>query len=315
MAEALTRIIENSGATVAATVVDSDAVLDLGPRLAPDVAVVDLSLSPDCSIVSSLHRACPDTRIIILADREGDETEGMVKALASGAVGAIYKEATLESLAQALRSSTASSPMVPNEAAGVLLNSYVEALSEKRERDVATIEALAAAVEARDTGTGRHLRRVTELATSCMKRIDPGLANNEEVSYGFMLHDVGKVGIPDAVLNKPGPLDQGEWSTMREHPEIGLRIVAPIGFSSAATDVILHHHEHFDGGGYPKGLKNTEIPLTARVFSVADAYDAMTSDRPYRRAMPMEEALDAITAESGRRYDPEIVDEFITLAG
>ena len=315
MAEALTRIVEDTGATVAATVVDSAEALAIGSRLCPDVAVVDLSLSPDCDVVSSLHKACPETRIIILADREGDETEGMVKALASGAVGAMYKEAPLESLTHALQTSTRSTPALPDEAAGVLLNSYVETLSEKRDRDLATIEALAAAVEARDTGTGRHLRRVTELARSAMDRIDSGLANNEEVSYGFLLHDVGKVGIPDAVLNKPGPLDADEWSTMREHPEIGLRIVSPIGFSSAATDVILCHHERFDGTGYPRGLKNDEIPLTARVFSIADAYDAMTSDRPYRSAMPMEEALDAITAESGGRYDPELVDEFVALAG
>ena len=237
----------------------------------------------------------------------------MVKALAAGAVGAIYKESSLEGLAKALQTSTRATPVVAEEAAGVLLGSYVDALSEKRERDLATIQALAAAVEARDLGTGRHLRRVTDLATDCMDAIDPTLARNEEVSYGFMLHDVGKVGIPDAVLNKPGPLDAREWATMRKHPEIGLDIVQPIGFTKYATDVILCHHERWDGGGYPLGLGGEQIPITARAFSVADAYDAMTSDRPYRAAMDSESALEVIDLDAGHRFDPEVVDTFISL--
>ncbi len=314
MAEALGRIIEAHGnGAVLATVSEPEELLALGLKVAPDVAVVDLALSPDCSIVSRLHEACPEARIIVLADREGDETEGLVKALASGAVGAIYKESSLENLAKALMTSSRQTPVVPEDAAGLLLGSYVDALSDKRERDLATIEALAAAVEARDTGTGRHLKRVTDLATACLEKIDPALARNEEVAYGFMLHDVGKVGIPDAVLNKPGPLDEGEWETMRRHPEIGLRIVEPIGFSSNATDVILHHHERWGGGGYPNGLKGDEIPIVARAFSVADVYDALTSDRPYRAAWDQERTLELIGAESGARFDPAVVDTFIDL--
>lgn len=312
MAEALGRIIEAHG-SVAATVCGAEELLEVGPKVAPDVAVVDLALSPDCGVVSQLHAACPDARIIVLADREGVETEGMVKALASGAVGAIYKESSIENLAKALLTSTRSSPVVPEDAAGLLLGSYVDALSEKRERDLATIEALAAAVEARDSATGEHLKRVTDLATSCLEQIDPELARNEEVAYGFMLHDVGKVGIPDAVLNKPGPLDDGEWQTMRRHPEIGLRIVEPIGFSNNATDVILHHHEHWAGDGYPNRLRRDEIPITARAFAVADAYDAITSTRPYRKALDSEAALELIGAEAGGRFDPDVVDTFINL--
>ncbi|MDQ4143703.1 MAG: HD domain-containing protein [Actinomycetota bacterium] len=314
VAEALARVVDGlKESSVAAAVSTSSEVLEHGIKTKPDVAVIDLALSPDCSVVTGLHKACPETRIIVLAERDGSEADAMVKALAAGAVGAIYKESSLESLIRALETSTRATPVVADEAAGVLLGSYVDALSNKRQRDLATIQALAAAVEARDLGTGRHLRRVTDLASDCMERIDLDLARNEEVSYGFMLHDVGKVGIPDAVLNKPGPLDDREWTTMRKHPQIGLEIVEPIGFSKAATDVILCHHERWDGTGYPLGLQGEQIPIVARAFSVADAYDAMTSDRPYREAMSDEDALEVIDLEAGTRFDPEVVESFVEV--
>ena len=310
-AEALAKVVEGlSNSSVAAALSDPAEVVGHGAKLAPDVAVVDLSMSPDCSVVSALQRASPETRIIVLAERDGSQADAMVKALAAGAVGAIYKESSIESLAAALANSSRATPVVVEEAAGVLLGSYVDALSEKRQRDLATIQALAAAVEARDCGTGRHLIRVTELASACMGRIDSSLANNEEVSFGFMLHDVGKVGIPDSILNKPGPLTDKEWTTMRKHPQIGLDIVEPIGFTKAATDVILCHHERWDGNGYPLRLSGEQIPVVARAFSVADAFDAMTSDRPYRPAMSKEDALEVIDLDAGKRFDPEVVNTF-----
>jgi putative nucleotidyltransferase with HDIG domain len=307
-AQALARVVRESvNASIAAVTTGTEA-LEVGAKLQPDVAIVDLELSPDCSIVAGLHALCPDTRIIVLSDRKGDQGEGMVRALASGAVGAMYKGESFEQLYKALHVSTRSTPVMAEEAAGLLLNSYLDAMADKRDRDVATIEALAAALEARDYGTGRHLKRVTNLADRCMERIDPELAANEELGYGFLLHDVGKIGIPDAVLNKPGPLDDEEWASMRQHPEIGVRIVDPIGFSPVATDVILSHHERWNGGGYPHGLAGDEIPISARAFSVADAFDAMTSDRPYRAAMLKEEAMDVIRLDSGSRFDPDVVD-------
>ena len=313
-AEALAKVVDGfTNSSVAAALSDPAEVVGHGAKLAPDVAVIDLSLSLDCSVISKLHRASPDTRIIVLAERDGSHADAMVKALAAGAVGAIYKESSIESLASALATSSRATPVVAEEAAGVLLGSYVDALTEKRHRDLATIQALAAAVEARDCGTGRHLKRVTDLAVACMERIDSSLARNEEVSFGFMLHDVGKVGIPDSILNKPGPLTDKEWSTMRKHPQIGLDIVEPIGFSEAATDVILCHHERWDGNGYPLGLSGEQIPVVARAFSVADAFDAMTSDRPYRPAMEKEDALEVIDLDTGKRFDPDVVDVFETV--
>jgi putative nucleotidyltransferase with HDIG domain len=314
LAEALSRIVsESHGANIAAAVATAPAALEVGAKLNPDVAIVDLELSPDSSLIAELHALCPETRIIVLSDRGGDQGELMVKALASGAVGAMYKEDSLDHLFKAVQVSTRSTPVMAEEAAGLLLNSYLDAMNDKRERDIATIKALAAAVEARDYGTGRHLKRVTDLAYSCMSKIDKNLLANEELSYGFILHDVGKIGIPDAILNKPGPLDDREWTSMRQHPEIGVRIVTPIGFSQVATDVILSHHERWDGDGYPLGLARDEIPITARAFSVADAYDAMTSDRPYRAAMPKDEVKNIIRLDKGHRFDPDVVDAFFEV--
>jgi response regulator RpfG family c-di-GMP phosphodiesterase len=261
-----------------------------------------------------LTETSPETRIVVLGDRDRGTPLGLVDALASGAVGAIYKdEMSLHDLVKAVRSSSLERPVVADEAAGVLLGSYVDALSEKRRRDHSVIHALAAAVEARDSGTGQHLHRVTDLALRCMTEIDDSMARNEEIQYGFTLHDVGKIGVPDEILLKPGPLSAHEWSVMRTHPQLGAKIVEPIGFSGATMGVILHHHERWDGTGYPNGLKGVEIPLAARTFAVADAYDAMTSERPYRAAMTDDEAVRIILDERGNAFDPDIVDVFLGL--
>ena len=314
VAESLAGLVTGSGAgRVAAKVHDVSSALEMTRKIAPDVAIIDLELSPGCSLIRGLRDSCPDTRIIVLADRLGGADEAIVDALASGAVGAIYKESSSADLARALSSSSQQTPVVADEAAGLLLGSYVDAMAEKRLRDRATIEALAAAVEVRDAVTGQHLHRVTELATRCVDAIDPGLAQNEEVVYGFMLHDIGKIGVPDAVLNKRGPLDAAEKEIMRRHPELGVKIVEPIGFSPMATDVIMWHHERWNGEGYPHGLRREEIPIAARAFAVADAFDAMTSDRPYRAALPAGDSLQVIRDAAFTEFDPDIVDVFVDL--
>jgi len=128
-----------------------------------------------------------------------------------------------------------------------------------------------------------------------------------------VLHDVGTIGVPEAVLNKSGPLGRDEWKLLRQHPQIGLQIVEPLAFGSTATDIILRHHEHWDGTGYPDGLRRDAIPLIARVFAVADAYEAITSERPYRSAIPHEVALEILRIEAGRVHDPDVVDVFIDV--
>jgi putative nucleotidyltransferase with HDIG domain len=175
----------------------------------------------------------------------------------------------------------------------------------------ATVLALANAVEARDAYTGKHAQRVAayglRIAHAAGVEVDP------EVEFGFLLHDIGKVAVPDAILFKPGPLTPEERALMIKHPQIGSEILRHIDFLDDAKVVVLHHHERWDGQGYPDGLAGEEIPLQARVFAVADTLDALTTDRPYRPACGWAEARQAIRAEAGAQFDPAIVAAYDTL--
>lgn len=175
------------------------------------------------------------------------------------------------------------------------------------------VKTLAFVVEAKDTYTRSHLDRTYQYALALSRRVAPELAKDATIHYGFMLHDIGKIGVPEAVLNKPGPLTDEEWKIMRMHPLIGVQVVSPIRFLGEAVHVIRSHHERWDGKGYPQNLKGEEIHLAARVFSVVDTFDAMTSDRPYRKGLPVHVALEEIDRCGGTQFDPVISAEFVKL--
>ena len=187
------------------------------------------------------------------------------------------------------------------------------ALANLQETYVATMTSLARVVEAKDECTRGHLDRTTAYGLALARRVDPELAARPELAHGFFLHDIGKVGIPEGILSKASSLDAEEWNVMRRHPVIGADIVMPIPFLAGAVDIISHHHERVDGRGYPRGLKGDEIPLPARIFSVADSFDAMTSDRPYRGAFSTERALGEIEKAAGSQFDPDVAAEFLVL--
>jgi PAS domain S-box-containing protein len=168
-----------------------------------------------------------------------------------------------------------------------------------------TVRALAAAVEAKDGYTGAHIQRVHAIGLLLARTVAPEQADDPQLAFGFLLHDIGKLSVPDSVLKKPGPLTDGEWRLMRRHPEAGARILDAVPFLDRAVDVVMHHHERWDGRGYPAGLEGDGIPLWARIFAVADTVDAITSDRPYRTGRPFEEALDEIVARAGTQFDPD----------
>jgi ribonuclease P protein subunit RPR2 len=185
---------------------------------------------------------------------------------------------------------------------------------EKRRRQelqqsyITTIRALSNAVEARDRYTGKHAERVAEYGKVIAAQM-PGvdLARKPEIEFGFLLHDVGKIAVPDAILYKEGRLTPQERLVMEQHPITGAEIVAEIGFLGEAVAVIRHHHERFDGTGYPDRLAGEAIPLVARVFAVADVLDALTTDRPYRQGSTMAVAREMILSESGRHFDPAVI--------
>jgi ribonuclease P protein subunit RPR2 len=177
-----------------------------------------------------------------------------------------------------------------------------------------TVEALAAALELRDDETGGHARRVTRYALELTRVVDSELARDPELRYGFLLHDIGKIGVPDAILLKPGPLSPEEMRRLQEHITLGEQLVSGIPFlSGVAREVIAFHHERWDGLGYVRGLREQEIPLAARIFAVADSFDAMTSDRPYRAALSVEPALTEIGSMAGSQFDPTVVAAFLTI--
>lgn len=179
---------------------------------------------------------------------------------------------------------------------------------------VTTVRALAAALDLRDDATGAHAQRVTALGLILARAVAPELLVDPQLEFGFLLHDVGKIGVPDAVLLKPGPLDPAETELMRRHAELGERIVADIPYlGQTVRGVIRSHHERWDGYGYPDRIAGEDIPSPARMFSIVDAYDAMTSDRPYRLAMSADEAAEQLIVESGRQFDPDLVPVFLEI--
>lgn len=187
----------------------------------------------------------------------------------------------------------------------------IEAAYEELEKTYdQTLAALMSALDARDQETEGHSLRVSQLAHCLGEAMELDSHNLKALERGSLLHDIGKIGISDAILHKPGPLTESEWTAMRLHPDIGARIVADIPFLQDTISVIRHHQERWDGSGYPAGLKDGEIPILARIFAVADAYDALTSDRPYRKKVSTREALNYLKEQSGSLFDPEVVSVF-----
>lgn len=175
------------------------------------------------------------------------------------------------------------------------------------------LESLVAAIEAREGETTHHSKRVSEYAAYLSALLGHSSNDQAAIRIGALLHDIGKLGVPDHILLKRGPLTTSEWAIMRMHPEIGTAILKPMADWEGPAEIVLCHHEHFDGNGYPRGLTRAGIPAGARVLSVADAYDAMTSNRPYRPALTHEQAVAEMAHCAGSQFDPEIVPVFTSV--
>jgi HD-GYP domain-containing protein (c-di-GMP phosphodiesterase class II) len=177
----------------------------------------------------------------------------------------------------------------------------------------ATIEGWSRAMDLRDKETEGHTQRVTILSDKLARLA--GISEDELVFVrrGALLHDIGKLGVPDAILLKSGKLTDEEWAIMRQHPQYAYDMIYPIEYLRPALDIPYSHHEKWDGNGYPRGLKGEEIPLPARIFAIVDVWDALTSDRPYRSAWDKQKTIDYIKEESGKHFDPYIVELFNKL--
>jgi putative two-component system response regulator len=285
----------------------------------PDLIILDILLPDGDGLeVCRKLKAGPATAAIPILALSGGLHSGADRALAlaSGASAALSKSADLEELlavASALvRDSRASRDLCRSlQEMGDRLGEQAHQM--ERSCD-ATIEGWARLLELRDHETEGHSRRVTELTVQLARRM--GLNDDAtlvQLRRGALLHDIGKIGVPDAILGKAGPLDESEWDVMRRHPELARQMLEPIGFLLPALAIPYGHHERWDGKGYPEGLRGEEIPISARIFTTADIHDALSHDRPYRLAWSPERVIEHIRSLSGTHLDPKVVDVYLAL--
>lgn len=316
---------------------DGPAGLAFANELIPDVVICDFTM-PGFSGLDVVRRLPDGTKVLMLTgvDDPGLEREAATAGVASFLVKPFSPRELLDRIEALI------GPLdLPDREIAPATNAAVEAgerqlliaaeeLSEsiRRERERAasleqtlgelrhayleTVRSLAYVVEAKDAYTGQHLERCRVYGMALLREMH--LEDElREAEYGFLLHDAGKVGISERILNKPGPLTAAEWRIMRTHPLIGYQMVGGIPFLKAAAEVVRYHHEMFDGSGYPEGLAGDRIPLAARVFSIVDAFDAMTTDRPYREALSLDRCVGELEKMAGTQFDPEIVSVFAPM--
>jgi putative two-component system response regulator len=297
-------------------------------RRKPDVVVLDLRM-PGTSGVELCRslKANPRTAeipVVALTGADQEDVRAVQKAGAAAVVRKPFSPLELLAVIEGLtgRTPVPTTPRRPRqgEEEEVLLYARdlrhlleIERQQRRLLRDsyLETVTALASALESKDGATRAHSQRVERYALELLNAIAPDATETEAYEYGFLLHDLGKIGIPDALLQKPGPLTRAERKRMQTHTVIGEQMLAGVAaMQGAGLQIVRSHHERWDGRGYPDGMAGEEIPLGARVFAVADALDAMTSHRPYRRALPWRTARTEIVAQSGTQFDPAVVEAF-----
>ena len=278
---------------------DGPAALEIAGARLPDVVLLDVMMPEmDGFEVCRRLKATAETRLLPVVFVTGlDSREARLQGLDAGATDFLSKPFDLTELEVRVRN----------------LVSF-RRLTEELDSAEQTLFAIARAVEARDQATGDHCDRLSELAARLGARLGLDPESVTALRRAGYLHDIGKVGIPDAVLRKPGPLSEAEWAVMRGHVEIGVGICAPLRTFRSVLPIIRHHHERRDGSGYPDGLAGDRIPLAARAFQVVDVFDALTNDRPYRRALAAGTALEVLRKEAARGWwDPAIVAAFAAM--
>lgn len=290
---------------------DGAEAVELAWKLVPDVVLMDIEMPVLDGVEATrrLRRRLPGTRVVALSSHDSEEM--VVRMVEAGAHSYALKSGSLDDLRRALAAT--SGGYLDGRLVPPVFDGIVHLFHAQRELTHGIVRTLAAAVEARDGYTGGHIERVASLALRLSDRFAPGITDDPRVEFGYLLHDLGKLGVADHVLLKPGKLDEDEWAQMRAHVEIGVRLLEPIPEFEPVREIVLCHHEHWNGNGYPRGLAGEEIPLPARLFALCDAYDAMASDRPYRNR------LDAATVESelrggaGTQFDPAVVEVFLDV--
>jgi response regulator RpfG family c-di-GMP phosphodiesterase len=289
----------------------------------PDVVILDVGLPgvDGLSFCRQLKRSDLAPQVILLTGAEL-EAEALRGAGADAILRKPFSPIELVTLIDQVSDSTAIAARESSAVEGEQLLIYARDLSrvverERRQRRLLqqayrqTVTALADALEAKDRATGLHGRRVQRYGLELAAALDATLVGDPSLEYGFLLHDVGKIGIPETILQKPGPLTDAERRFMQKHPLLGVEILRGIPLlEGAGLDVVRSHHERWDGAGYPDGLAGDEIPIAARIFALADTLDAVSTDRPYRKRLSWNAAIDEILINSGSQFDPRVVAAF-----
>jgi putative nucleotidyltransferase with HDIG domain len=304
------------------TASNAESALALLRREAFDVILSDLRM-PGLSgldLMKEARKIAPRAAFLLMTGEQDVRTG--VEAMKMGASDYVVKPFQLASMLRSVASA------IERKQLEIELEKYrqhLEEMVEKRTQQLRkaleqiervydeTLEALSAALDLRDSATAGHSTRVTQYALKIAEVLGATDDQMQEIARAAYLHDIGKIGIPDVILLKEGILSEEEEAVMRTHVMIGYRLLSRMAFLASTAEIVRAHHERYDGTGYPSGRKGKDIPLGARIFAVADTLDAMTSDRPYRKALSFEAAREEIRKEAGRQFDPDVVDAFLSL--
>lgn len=295
--DVLTRFLSREGYEVV-TASNGREALERVTEVWPDLILLDVTM-PELDGFSVCQRLKEDekTALIPITMLTGlDDREHRTRGIEAGADDFLTKPFEQSILRARLRSQL-----------------RLKRLTDQLEHTEGVIFMLAAAVEAKDAYTEGHLRRLRTYSEQLAMAFGLGPEEVRAVRYGGVLHDIGKIGVDEAIIRKPGPLTPEEITQMRRHPEIGAQIISQMRFAREVAPIISGHHEYWDGSGYPRGLKGHEIPIGARIITIVDAYDAMTTDRPYRASLGDEEATRRLIAGRGTQFDPDLLDVFLDL--
>jgi putative nucleotidyltransferase with HDIG domain len=284
-----------------------------------ELVISDITMSgmTGLEMIPHVQLASPDTVIVMISGRQ--TIESAINALRLGAFDYLMKPFDLRQAEAAVARALEHHELL---VAKQRYENHLEDLVDQRTAELdqtlgslenayrSTLRALTSALEARDAETHGHSERVVTFSLRLGREYGLSSAEMKALEFGSLLHDIGKIGVPDAILRKPGKLTDEEWVLMREHPMHGQQILRGIKFLEGAARVVAQHHEKWDGSGYPAGLKLEETDICARIFSVADAFDAITSDRVYRKGRPYEAAAQELDEWAGRQFDPKVVEAF-----
>jgi len=268
-----------------------------------DLVFVDIRMPEfdGLEFLTRLKATNPEIEVVIITAFPSAETA--IAAMRAGAFDYIVKPFDMKEVLRVARKG------VDNRESSLEHTKLLRSLKDEMQRThIGTTEALIQTIDAKDSYTRGHSERVAE--TMLLMSRELGLSEDTVKKYYVLarLHDIGKIGVSEAVLRKPNPLNDEEWAQMKQHPAIGYNILQPVEFLRGELDVVLHHHERFDGSGYPLGAKGTNIPLGARLISIVDSIDAMTSERCYSRRKTLDEAMNEVATFAGVQFDPELVD-------